>query len=265
MFGITGPRKPVIGADIAGEVEADGDDAQQFKVGDRVFGIDGENLGAYAEYVCRQEDGALSIMPTNMSFEEAAAIPFGACTALYFLKDKGDIQRGQDVLINGASGGVGVYAVQLAKYFGAEITAVDSTAKLDMLRSIGADHVVDYTQEDFTQSGEIYDFILDIIGKSSFSGSMRSLKRSGRYLIADPGPYQLLRGRLTSLLSSKKVIFGAAHPKSEDLISLKELIEAGKLVSVIDRRFPLEQTVEAHRYIESCRKKGNVVITIDHD
>jgi NADPH:quinone reductase-like Zn-dependent oxidoreductase len=171
---------------------------------------------------------------------------------------QGNIQSGQKVLINGAAGTIGPFAVQLAKYFGAEVTGVDSTGKLEMLRSIGADQVIDYTQEDFTKSGEIYDFILDVVSKSSFSGSIRSLKQNGRYLIANPGLSQMVRGRWTSNTSSlpgrqtgKKVIFGAAHPKTEHLIFLKELIEAGKIISVIDRTYPLEQTAEAHKYVET--------------
>jgi NADPH:quinone reductase-like Zn-dependent oxidoreductase len=168
-------------------------------------------------------------------------------------------------LINGASGGVGTFAVQIAQSFGARVTGVDSTGKLDMLRSIGADQVIDYTQKDFTKSGETYDFILDVVGKSPFSGSTRSLKQTGRYLTANPGPSQMIRGRWTSMTSSKKVIFGAAYPKTEDLVFLKELIEAGKLKAVIDRRYPLEQTAEAHRYVETGHKKGNVVVTVAHD
>ena len=215
-------------------------------------------MGAYAEYIClpeEPEEGALAIKPANMTYEEAAAVPVGGLEALCFLR-QGNIQSGQKVLINGAGGTIGTFAVQLAKYFGAEVTGVDSTGKLDMLRSIGADQVIDYTQEDFTKSGETYDFILDVVGKSSFSGSIRSLKQNGRYLIANPGPSQMVRGRWTSMTSSKKVIFGAAYPKTEDLIFLKELIEAGKIKSVIDRRYPLEQIAEAHRYVETGHKKG---------
>ena len=224
-------------------------------------------FGAYAEYIClpeEPEEGALAIKPANMTYEEAAAVPVGGLEALHFLR-QGNIQSGQKVLINGAGGSIGTFAVQLAKYFGAEVTGVDSTGKLDMLRSIGADQVIDYTQEDFTKSGETYDVIFDVVGKSSFSGSIRSLKQNGRYLIANPGLSQMVRGRWTSMTSSKKVIFGAAHPKTEDLIFLKELIEAGKIKSVIDRRYPLEQIAEAHRYVETGHKKGNVVITVEHN
>jgi NADPH:quinone reductase-like Zn-dependent oxidoreductase len=205
--------------------------------------------------------GALALKPDNMTYEEAAAVPVGGTEALGFLR-QGRVQSGQKVLINGAGGTIGTFAVQLAKYFGAEVTGVDSTGKLDMLRSIGADQVIDYTEEDFTKSGETYDVILDVVSKSSFSGSMESLQQNGRYLIANPGPSQMVRGRWSSMTGSKKVIFGAAHPKTEDLLFLKELIEAGKIKSVIDRRYPLEQTAEAHRYVESGHKKGHVVITV---
>ena len=230
-------------------------------------------MGAYAEYIClpeEPEEGALAIKPVNMTYEEAAAVPVGGLEALCFL-GQGNVQSGQKVLINGAGETIGTFAVQLAKYFGAEVTGVDSTGKLDMLRSIGADQVIDYTQEDFTKSGETYDFILDVVSKSSFSGCIRSQKQNGRYLIANPGPSQLVRGRWTSMTSSlpgrqtgKKVIFGAAYPKTEDSVFLKALVEAGKITAVIDRRYPLEQTAEAHRYVETGHKKGNVVITVAH-
>ena len=199
-----------------------------------------------------------------MTYEEAAAAPVGGLEALHFIR-QGNIQSGQKFLINGAGGTIGTFAVQLAKYFGADVTGVDSTGKLEMLRSIGADQVIDYTQEDFTQRGEIYDVILDVVSKGSFSGCIRSLKQHGRYLIANPGLSHRVRRRLTSMSSSKKVIFGAASPKTEDLLFLKELIEAGKLKSVIDRRYPLEQVAEAHRYVETGQKKGHVVITVDHN
>jgi NADPH:quinone reductase-like Zn-dependent oxidoreductase len=260
-------RITILGMDLAGEIEAVGKDVKRFKEGDQVFGSSGLGFSANAEYIClpeEPEEGALAIKPTNITYEEAAAVPNGGLEALCFLK-QGNIQGGQKVLINGAGGTIGTFAVQLARYFGAQVTGVDSSGKLDMLRSIGADQVIDYTQEDFTKSGETYDFILDVVSKSSFSGSIRSLKQNGRYLIANPGPSQMVRGRWTSMTSSKKVLFGAAYQKTEDLIYLKELIEAGKIKPVIDRRYPLEQTAEAHRYVEKGHKKGNVVITVTHN
>ncbi len=267
-----GLRKPkritVLGMELAGEIEAVGKDIKLFKEGDQVFAATGFiGMGTCVEYIClpeEPEEGVLAIKPTNMTYEEAAPVPVGGLEALLFLR-QGNIQTGQKVLINGAGGTIGAFAVQLAKYFGAEVTGVDSTRKLDRLRSIGADRVIDYTQEDFTKSGETYDFILDVVKKSSFSGSIRSLKENGRYLIADPGLSQRVRRRRISKKSSKKVIFGAAHPKTEDLLFLKELIEAEKIKSVIDRRYPLEQTAEAHRYVETGEKTGNVVITVEHN
>jgi len=264
--GLKRPKRiTILGMELAGEIESVGKDVKLFKEGDQVFAATGFlRTGTYAEYICLPEEpaeGALATKPANMTYEEAAAVPMGGHEALCFLR-QGDVQSGQEVLINGAGGTIGTFAVQLAKYFGAEVTAVDSTGKLDMLRSIGADQVIDYTQEHFTKGGETYDFILDVVSKSSFSGSIRSLKQNGRYLIANPGPSQVVRGRWTSMTSAKKVIFGAAHPKTEDLIFLKELIEAGKIEAVIDRRYPLEQIVEAHKYVEKGHKKGNVVITV---
>jgi len=261
-------RITILGMELAGQIESVGKDVKLFREGDQVFAATGfVGMGACAEYICmpeEPEEGALAIKPANMTYEEAAPVPVGGLEALHFLR-QGNIQDGQKVLINGAGGTIGPFAVQLARYFGAEVTGVDSTGKLDMLHSIGADRVIDYTQEDFTQSGETYDFILDVVGKGSFSGCIRSLKQNGSYLIADPGPLQRVRGRWTSMTSSKKVIFGAAYPKTEDLIYLKELIEVGKIKTVIDRRYPLEQTAEAHRYVETGHKKGNVVITVEHD
>ena len=198
-----------------------------------------------------------------MTFEEAAAVPQAALVALQGLCDKGLIQPRQKVLINGASSGVGTFAVQIAKSFGAKVTGVDSTGKLDTLRSIGADQVIDYAQEDSTKSGEAYDAIFDVVGKGSFTRSERSLKQNGRYLSANPGLSQMVRGLWTLMISSKKVIFGSASEQAEDLIFLKELIEAGKIKSVIDRRYPLEKIAEAHSYVEKGHKKGNVVITVE--
>ena len=267
--GLKRPKRiTILGMDVAGEIEAVGKDVKLLQAGDQVFAATGfVGMGANAEYICLPEEpekGALALKPANMTYEEAAAVPVGGLEALHFLR-QGNIQIGQKVLINGAGGTIGTFAVQLAKYFGAEVTGVDSTSKLDMLRSIGADQVIDYTQEDFTKSGKIYDVILDVVGKSSYSGSIRSLKQNGRYLIANPGPSQMVRGRWTSMTNSKKVLFGAASPKTEDLIFLKELIEAGKMRSVIDRRYPLEHIAEAHRYVETGHKKGNVVITVQQN
>ncbi|MBZ0283608.1 MAG: NAD(P)-dependent alcohol dehydrogenase, partial [Anaerolineae bacterium] len=222
-------------------------------------------FGAYAEYACLPEAGVLAIKPSNMTYEEAAAVPVAGIEALHFMR-KANIHSGDKVLIVGAGGSIGTIGVQLARYFGAEVTGVESTGKLDMLRSIGADHIIDYTQEDFTQNGQTYDVVFDVMGKSSFSGSIQSLKPNGRYLLGgNSGPSQLLRGRWVSMTGSKKVIVGAASQKTEDLVFLKELIEGGTIKSVIDRCYPLEQTAEAHRYVETGQKKGNVVITIAHD
>jgi NADPH:quinone reductase-like Zn-dependent oxidoreductase len=263
-----GLRKPkritILGQELAGEIESVGKDVKLFKKGDQVFATTGFGFGAYAEYKCLPEEpkmGVLASKPANMTYEEAAAVPTGGLEALHFLR-KGNIQSGQKVLIIGAGGSIGTFAVQLAKYYGAEVTGVDSTGKLDMLRSIGADHVIDYTQKDFTKSAETYDVIFDVMGKSSFSGSVNSLKQNGRYLLGNPGLFQMVRGRWTSMRSSKKVIIGAAIQKTGDLLFLKELIEAGKIKSVIDRRYPLEQTSEAHRYVETGQKIGNVVIAV---
>jgi NADPH:quinone reductase-like Zn-dependent oxidoreductase len=200
-----------------------------------------------------------------MTYEEAAAVPFGAHTALFFLRDMGNIQSGQKVLINGASGGVGTYAVQLAKYYGAEVTGVCSTTNLEMVKSLGADKVIDYTKEDFTKSGETYDVIFDTVGKTSFSGCKSSLKQNGLYLAGTGGPQVFVQMLWTSMVGSKKVLAGMAPDRKEDLIFLKELIEAGKIKPVIDRRYPLEQTAEAHRYVDKGHKKGNVVITLEHN
>ena len=268
--GFLKPREnSILGTELAGEIEAVGKDVTRFKEGDQVFGSAGLGFGANAEYLCLPEEpgemeGGVAIKPANMTYEEAATVPFGGRDALHFLR-KGNIQSGQKILINGAGGSIGTYAVQLAKHFGAEVTAVDSTGKLDMLRSIGADQVIDYTQEDFTKSGEVYDVIFDVVGMISFSRSERSITQNGTYLLANPLGSQMVRGPLTRMTSSKKVIMQTASPTTEDLIFLRELIEAGKIKSVIDRRYSLEQMAEAHRYVETGEKKGNVVITVEHN
>jgi NADPH:quinone reductase-like Zn-dependent oxidoreductase len=257
----------IMGTEFAGEIEEVGKDVKKFKVGDQVFGSAGMDLGTNAEYICLPEEpeemkGGVAIMPANMTYEEAATVPFGGRDALHFLR-LGKIQSGQKILINGAGGSIGTFAVQLAKLDGAEVTAVDSAAKLDMLRSLGADHVIDYTKEDFTESGEIYDVIFDVVGKISFSRSNKSLKDNGTYLLANPAS-QIIQGLWTSLRSNKKVIMQTASGTIADLIILRKLIEAGKLKTVIDRTYPLEQIVEAHRYVEKGGKLGNVVIAVEH-
>ena len=261
-FGLRKPRQPILGVELSGEIVDVGIDVRLFKKGDQVFGIS-VKYGAYAEFICMAEDACLAMKPANLTFEEAASIPFGANTALYFLRDMAKLQSGQKVLIIGASGATGVYAVQLAKYYGAQVTGVCSTGNLELVRSIGADHAIDYTKEDFTRNGQTYDVILDMVpGNTSFARYKASLKPNGLYLAGAGGVEVLAQMAWTALTGGKKVIAGGAPDRVEDLVFLKELLEAGKLKPVIDRRYPLEQIVEAHRYVDTGRKKGSVIITV---
>jgi len=270
MRAYAGPSRPkriqIMGQELAGAVEAVGKDVTAFRPGDRVFGTTGFGMGAYAEYAClpagaAEIEGTLAIMPANMTYEQAAAVALGGLEALHFLR-QARIQPGQQVLINGAGGSIGVMAVQLAKYYGAEVTAVDSGEKVAMLRTIGADHVVDYQQEDFTRRGQTYDVIFDVAGTSPFSASLRSLKPGGRYLLANPGLAERIRAPWSSSRSGKRVVIGAASHKTEDLVFLRDRIEEGRIRAVIDRQYPLAQIAEAHRYVETGRKQGSVVITM---
>lgn len=262
VFGVLRPKQPILGSELSGIIETVGKDVSRFKVGDPVFAFSDVSMGCYAEYKCMAEDGAVVLKPTHLTFEEAAAMSFGGTTALDFLR-RGKLQRGERVLINGASGAVGTAAVQLAKHLGADVTGVCSSANVELVRSLGASHVIDYTEEDFTQNGESYDVIVDTVGTAPFSRSKASLKEGGRLLMVLAGLPEMLQIPWASMTSSKKVIAGPAAGRAEDLRFLAGLAEAGEFKPVIDRRYPLEQIVEAHRYVDTGRKRGNVVITLE--
>jgi NADPH:quinone reductase-like Zn-dependent oxidoreductase len=262
FFGVTKPRQPILGTELAGKIESVGPAVSAFKVGDQVFAFSGASMGCHAEYRCMPEDGPLAPKPANLSYEEAAALSFGGTTALDFLR-RGKIQKGEKMLINGASGGVGTAAVQLAKHFGAEVTAVCSTANLDLVRSIGADRVIDYTKEDFARNGETYDLIMDTTGTAPFSRSKGSLKEGGRLLLVLGTLRDMLEIPWTSMTSRKKIVSGPASERKEDLRFLARLAESGEFKPVIDRRYPFERIADAHRYVESGHKRGNVVVTLE--
>jgi NADPH:quinone reductase-like Zn-dependent oxidoreductase len=260
-FGVTRPRINILGNEFAGQVEAAGRDVKRFRKGDQVFGYRGQRMGANAEYLCMPEDGLVAIKPANMTYEEAATVPGGALTALSLLR-KVNIQPGQKVLIHGASGGIGSAAVQLAKYFGAEVTGVCSAPRLEFVKALGADKVIDYTREDFTKNGETYDLIFDILGKSSFSRCKNSLKQNGIYLLASFKMKQIFQMLWTSMTGGRKVICALSSEYPEDLAFIKRLVEEGKIKSLIDKRYPLEKAAEAHRYIENGSRTGSVIITL---
>lgn len=265
-LGLLKPKKPILGMELSGEVESTGKNVNNFKIGDQVFAFTGHvyGFGAYAQYRCIPENGSVALKPKNVTYEEASVIPLGGLTALHFIKTA-NIQNGQKILIYGASGSVGSYAVQLAKYYGAIVTGVCSTANLNLVKSLGADHVIDYTGERFDKCSEKYDVIFDAVGKSSFFAGIRALKNNGKFLTVLATPGKNMEMLLASLLSTKKFIGGTPSLKKEDLLFLKNLVESGNIRCIIDKRYSLEDIVEAHRYVDQGHKIGNVVITVGHD
>ena len=266
--GLSKPKITTLGEELAGKIESVGKDVKLFKTGDQIFGTAGPTFGANAEYICLPENGVLTTKPENMSYEEAASSVDGILTALPFLRDKGKIQSGQKVLIYGASGSVGTAAIQIAKYFGADVTGVCSTKNLELVKSLGAGKVIDYKKEDFTKSGQNYDIIFDTVGKISFLHCKNSLKENGIFLEAGIVMGVLIQVLWTSIFGGKKARIAATglrpeNERTKDLIFLKELLETGRIKPVIDRRYPLEQIIEAHRYVDKGHKKGNVVITVE--
>ncbi|MBK9124030.1 MAG: NAD(P)-dependent alcohol dehydrogenase [Chloroflexi bacterium] len=260
-MGLLRPRNIVLGQELAGVVEEVGSAVTRFKVGDAVFAATGIGFGGYAEYARVPENGAVALKPDGITFEEAATVPTAGIEALHFLSHA-NIQPGQKVLIVGAGGSIGTFAIQIAKARGAEVTGIDVAAKFDTMQAAGADHVIDYTQQDFTRLPETYDVVLDVMGKTPFTGTLRRINPNGHYLLATSGLIQKLRGLVTTMTGSKHVFASTPEQSAADLEALKQLIEAGKVKPVIDRSYPLEQTAEAHRYVDSGNKRGNVVITV---
>lgn len=261
-LGVRKPRRQVLGAYFSGEIESTGKDVTTFSVGDQVFGAAGLQLGAYAEYVALSARCALVAKPKNMSYAEAAAVPMGGLNALHFMR-RARIRRGEQVLINGAGGSIGAHAVQIAKSMGAEVTAVDSVTKEGLLRRIGADQFVDYTKEDFTSRGQAYDVIFDMVPGSSYTACIRALRPHGRYLCGNPRLSVMLRAPFTTRFTSKTAIFAFAGETREELLALKEMIEDGRIGSIVDRVFPMEQAADAHRLVETEQRRGAIVIAID--
>jgi NADPH:quinone reductase-like Zn-dependent oxidoreductase len=264
VFGLFGPRQRILGSELAGEIEAVGETVTKFNIGDHVFAYPGIGLGSHAQYRTMPEDGRIVLKPAALTFAEAAALCFGGATALHFLRDVAGVRRGERALIIGASGAVGSAAVQLAKHFGADVTGVCSTANLDLVRSIGADHVIDYTKEDFTRNGQTYDVILDTVGHASFSTCKHSMKENGRLLLIVATLAQMLAAA-GHKPGNRKVFAGPAKETVEHLLFLKQLADAGHFRPVIDQSYPLERIVEAHARVDSGRKRGSVVIIVNHD
>ena len=265
LNGVFKPKRTILGSELAGEVEAVGKDVKLFKTGDQVFGLTGNKFGAHAEYICLPEKASIVTKPANMNYEEAAAVCDGAMLAFTFIR-KISLQKGDKILIYGASGSIGTAAVQLAKYFGAVVTAVCNTKNLELVKSLGADEVIDYTKDDFTKNGQTYKVVFDAVGKASFFRCKNLIDKGGFYFSTDLGflAQNLFLVLWTKIFGSKKVMFPIPKDRKEDVAFFKELIEAGKYKAVIDRRYPLEQIVEAYRYVETGQKTGNVVITVGH-
>jgi NADPH:quinone reductase-like Zn-dependent oxidoreductase len=263
IFGISKPRKQILGTELAGEVVSVGENVNKFSTGDQVFAFCGAAMGCYAEYKTMPEDGLVVLKPANLTFEEAAALSFGGTTALDFFR-RGNLQSGQKVLINGASGGVGTAAIQLARHFGAVVTGVCSSANIELVKSLGAHHVIDYTKEDFTKNGETYDIIMDTAGTAPYSRCKESLKENGRLLLVLGGLPDMIGIPWVHLTGKKRIIAGPASERVDDLQTLARLAEEGVYKPVIDRRYRFEEMVEAHRYVDTGRKKGNVAVTLEH-
>ncbi|MFT4573857.1 NAD(P)-dependent alcohol dehydrogenase [Marinomonas primoryensis] len=260
ILGISKPKKQVLGGYFSGEIESCGKEVSKFNIGDKVFGVSNLRLGAHAEFICLPANYTIVTKPSNLSFEEAAALPLGGLNALHFLR-KANIQKGENILINGAGGSIGIFGVQIAKAMGAKVTVVDTGIKEEMLRSIGADNFFDYTKEDVTESGQTFDVIFNIVATSSYSAWVKMLKPNGRYLIANPRLSDMLRSVVTSKFTDKKATFIFAGEKEEELLTLKKMIEKGEIKSIVDKIYSYEQAADAHRRVESEQRLGAVIVT----